>query len=287
MAKAKHRAKKKKLQGKDEELIVIDEKAGLIFQNTEDLYQYFRVAIDALETEYESLHSETDLTEEQQTQFEDKLEEVLDSPDEVWMDEKAVKDLLIHHFVKTFEENDETIYYVASAYVSTDDETPTFVLLHFASKDHELFKNYQRGELIYDHNFEEAQPGAIEGDALSEGDSLALGLYLAMLKVRSEKDIDPEKFKDFSVLREETIETADEIWRKNDLDGNVLVSFIKEYPEHEDTKDLAYVAVTQEDPQSNVHSLLFSFPTTDKTLLDRYRQGENLQADEIVQESSH
>jgi hypothetical protein len=36
-----------------------------------------------------------------------------------------------------------------------------------------------------------------------------------------------------------------------------------------------------------VHSLLFSFPTSDTYLLDRYRQGENLQAEEVVQESSH
>ena len=287
MAKAKPRTKKKKLSERNEELIVIDEKAGLIFQTTEDLYKYFKDAIEMLENEYESLRNPTDFTEQEQVEFEDRLEDVLDQPDEVWCDDKAVKDLLIHHFLKSFEFKEQTIYYVASAYVSTDDDTPTFVLLHFASKDHELFKNFQRGEMIFDHNFAEAQPGAIEGDALSEGDTLALGLYLAMIKVRSEKDIDPEKFQAFSALREETIESADEIWRKNDLDGNVLVSFIKEYPEHEEAKDLAYVAVTQEDSESNVHSLLFSFPTTDRTLLDRYRQGENLQADEIVQESSH
>lgn len=287
MAKAKPRTKKKKLSDRNEELIVIDEKAGLIFQTTEDLYKYFKNPIEVLENEYESLRSPTDFSEQEQEKFEDQLEDVLDQPDEVWSDDKAVKDLLIHHFIKAFEHKEETLYYVASAYVSTDDDTPTFVLLHFVTKDHELFKNFQRGEMIYDHNFADAQTGAIDGDALSEGDSLALGLYLAMIKVRSEKDIDPEKFQDFSALREETIEAADEIWRKNDLDGNVLVSFIKEYPEHEAARDLAYVAVTQEDQESNVHSLLFSFPTNDKTLLDRYRQGENLQADEIVQESSH
>ena len=287
MAKAKARTKKKKLSERNEELIVIDEKAGLIFQTTAELYKYFEGAIEVLENEYEALRNSSDFSEQEQTKFEDRLEDVLDQPDEVWCDTAAVKDLLIHHFVKTFEDQNQTLHYVASTYVSTDDDTPTFVLQHFASKDHELFKNFQRGELIYDHDFADAQPGAVDGDALSEGDPLALGLYLAMIKVRSDKDIEPGKFQDYSVLREETIEAADEIWRKNDLDGNVLVSFIKEYPEHEDTKDLAYVAVTQEDPESSVHSLLFSFPTTDKTLLDRYRQGENLQADEIVQESSH
>jgi hypothetical protein len=285
MAKSKHRAKKKKVAGNNQELIVIDENAGLIFQSTEDLYDYFKDAIQTLESEYQSLYSEKDFNENDQEKYEDRLEVVLDEPDEIWRDDKIIPELVVHHFLKHYE--DESIYYVATAYVSTDDDTPTFVLLHFATKMADLFKNYQRGEMIYDRRYEQAQVGALEGDALSEGDALALGLYTAMLKVRSDKDVDPQKFKDFSEYREETIENADEIWRKNDLDGNILVSFIKEYPDHEGTKDLHYVAITQEDPSSNVHSLLFSFPTTDKTLLDRYRQGENLQADEITQESSH
>jgi hypothetical protein len=284
MAKTKERAKKKANPGSDNELIVIDEKAGLIFQNTDDLYEYFKIAIETVESEYESLKSADDLSEKEQTKYESYLEEVLDTPDEVWRDEKLIPDIVVHHFLRKYE--DENLFYGATAYVSSDDETPTFVLLHFASNKPELYKNYQRGEMIYDRRYEEAQAGAMDGDALSEGDSLALGLYLAMLKVRSDKDIAAEKFKDFAEFREDTIENADEIWRKNDLEGNILVSFIKEYPEHE-VADMHYVAITQEDPTSSVHSLLFSFPTNDKALLDRYRQGENLQAEEIVQESSH
>ena len=108
-----------------------------------------------------------------------------------------------------------------------------------------------------------------------------------MARLRGEKDIPQDKFQEFADLREDTIENADEIWRKNDLDGNVLVSFIKEYPDHETITDLTYIAITQEDEESNTHSLLFSFPTNDRTLVDRYRQGENLQAEEVSQESAH
>lgn len=32
---------------------------------------------------------------------------------------------------------------------------------------------------------------------------------------------------------------------------------------------------------------MFSFPTNDESLVDRYRHGENLHAEEVVQESSH
>lgn len=284
MAKTKTRAKKK-TTSTAKELILVDEAAGLIFESEKDLFGYFEQAISKLEQEYSSLRSPDDFTDEEQIEREHYLEATLDEPDEVWLDDKTMEDFAIYHFIKSFE--DGAFKYVAVAYVSSEDEYPTFVFIHFPTKDSRIWQNYQRGEMVYDRNFEEVSEGAIEGDALQEGDPLAMGLYQAMLKVRSDKDIPQEKFHDFAELREETIESADEIWRKNDLDGNVLVSFIKEFPDHENAKDLSYIAVTQEDEDSNVHSLLFSFPTTDPSLADRYRQGENLQADEVSQESAH
>lgn len=288
MAKTKSRAKTKKpTSSSEKEYILVDEAAGLIFESEKDLYGYFEEAIDKLESEYQSLRSSEDFTDEEQINRENYLEATLDEPDEVWLDDQTIKDYAIYHFIKSFEEGAESFTYIAVAYVSSEDEYPTFVFIHFPTKDSRLSQNYQRGQLVYDKAYAEVAGGAIEGDALGEGDPLAMGLYLAMLKVRGEKDISQDKFQDFAALREDTIENADEIWRKNDLDGNVLVSFIKEFPDHETVTDLTYIAVTQEDEESNVHSLLFSFPTTDRTLVDRYRQGENLQADEVSQESAH
>ena len=85
-------------------------------------------------------------------------------------------------------------------------------------------------------------------------------------------------------MRFDALEDADEIWRSSDSLGNVLVSFIKEFGDEE---EFSYIVVTVEDAPSGSHALLFSFPTRDRGLVDRYRHGENLQAEEVVQESSH
>ena len=69
--------------------------------------------------------------------------------------------------------------------------------------------------------------------------------------------------------------------------GNVLVTFVRQIDDHPDETNLYYLVVTLEDTPSNSHSLLFSFPTKDVSLVERYRQGENLQADEVIHESSH
>lgn len=285
-AKSKTKARGQKKSANEKEYIVIDETQGLIFENEEDLFGYFQSSINALEEEYQSLRSEEDFSDEEQLSLESYLESTLDEPDEIWQDTQTLEEVTIHHFIRSFESGDQVFHYVATAYVTSDESYPSFVFIHFPTKDLRLLQNYQRGELVYDKKYEYVREGAIEGDALGEGDPLAMGLYTSMMKLRSEKDIEQSQFKDFQSLREDTIENADEIWRKNDLEGNVLVTFIKEFPDHE-VKDLTYVVITQEDANSNVHSLLFSFPTTDSTLVDRYRQGENLQAEEVVQESSH
>ncbi|WP_413575162.1 PBECR2 nuclease fold domain-containing protein [Bdellovibrio sp. HCB290] len=285
MAKAKSRPVKAK-SITEKEYIVVDEKAGLIFETEKELYGYFESAIKKFQDEYQSYRTADDFSDEEQMARENYLESTLDDPDEVWMDNAAMEDYVVYYFIREYEEGATAFKYIAIAYMVEEEEYPTFVFMHFPTRDSSVWHNYQKGEMVYDRSYAEASAGAIEGDAMLEGDPLAVGLYQAMMKVRTDKDIEQEKFQDYADLREETIESADEIWRKTDTEGHVLVSFIKEFPDHE-TKDLVYVAVTQEDEETNVHSLLFSFPTTDEALVDRYRQGENLQAEEVSQESSH
>jgi len=285
MKNSKSRATKKKT-AKDESLIIIDEKQGLIFESEKALHLYFQPYIQSLEDEYISHRAKDDFSDRAQIKLEKHLEETLDLPDQIWKDDKTFPDLPLHIFMKEIHTKSQDFTYIAICYVTVEDQIPTFVLTHFPSKNADLMKTYRRGELIYDKMYEKVVEGALEGDSLLEGDPLAMGLYLSMLKVRSDQDIPQTDFKNFYDLREPTIEDADEIWRKSDLEGHVMVIFIKEFPDHE-IPDLTYVTVTIEDESNGVHTLLFSFPTTDPTLVDRYRMGENLQADEIVQENSH
>lgn len=267
--------------------IVIDESHGLVFSSEEELYDHFLPQIQALEKEYFSNRSKTDIPEGTFQDYEELLNKVLDEPDEVWEDAISIHGFKVRTYLAHFVSDDESLYYVALVYATGD--TPSFVFLHFPSVDLELVDRFRRGTLVYDRIIKEVELGAVEGDALSEGDDLAVGLYRAMLTLRSEKDIPETEFKKFEELREPAIEEADEIWRSVDLSGNVLVTFIKDFQDEgaEDVEGLSYIVVTIEDTASSSHALLFSFPTHDPNLVDRYRHGENLQAEEVVQEASH
>ncbi|MBY0316235.1 MAG: peptidase [Bdellovibrionales bacterium] len=266
-----------------DEKIIIDEKNGLVFDSEDDVLKYFEKDISALEKQYLSLRPKDDYTDEESAKLEKYLDQTLDNPDEIWVDSKTIKNRTVHLYLKLIEAPKKDFYYVAIVFAAED--VPTFIFLHFPTKHLEILEKYRRGELFYDRIMSEVEQGCVEGDALSEGDELAIGLYKAMLVIRSEDDVAQTEFQTYSELREETIEEPDEIWRNNDLAGNTLVNFIKDFSIS--GEQMYYVVVTLEDSNSNSHALLFSFPTHDESLVERYRHGENMQAEEVVQESSH
>ncbi len=263
--------------------IVIDESQGLVFSSEDELYNHFLPCIQSLEKEFYADRKNDDVLESEFEKYEELLGTLLDDPDEIWEDNQTIAGFRVFNFVGSFSSEKETIFYVALVYMTGD--TPSFVYLHFPTRDVATVDRYRRGRMIYDRIVKEVERGAVEGDALTEGDDLAVGLYKAMLKLRNRKDIPEDEFKEFEEYRESSIEEPDEIWRTNDLAGNILVTFIKEF--HEGDRDTHYVVVTIEDTPSSSHALLFSFPTRDRNLVDRYRHGENLQAEEVVQEASH
>lgn len=258
---------------------MINENEGLVFDSENELYAYFAQDIVKLEKEFFALRSQDDIPESDFPEYEANLNRMLENPDEIWEDTTSLGDKPAYVYIKTFAEDE---HHVAVCYLT--DETPSFVYLHFPTNDEKLVEQYRRGECIFSPATRNIAMGAIEGDSLFENDPLATGLYSAMMMLRSATDIPETQFLKYEQHRESTLEEADEIWRSSDSTGNVLVSFVKEIGEEE---ELYYIAVTLEDSPSGSHALLFSFPTSDKGLVDRYRHGENLQADEVVQESSH
>jgi hypothetical protein len=264
--------------------IVIDAALGWVFESEKELFSFFAPQIEKLEKEFQKHKAKITTPEVSAENIEAELEITLDQPSEIWHDSTTFSEFPVFIFVRPIDRL--LAFQVAVTYVSSEDE-PTFIFLHFLTPSLEFLEHYRRGDLVYDRTVDEVSFACLEGDSLSEGDPLGLGLFLSMLKLRTANDIRHDQFIPLGQeLREATIENADEIWRSSSVQNNQLVTFIRHFPDHE-MGNLYYLAVTQEDPGSSVHTLLFSFPTNDEQLVDRYRHGENLQADEVVQESSH
>lgn len=284
-SRVKHGGVKHKVKQNPDAQIILDEESGLTFYDESQMLEHFKKEIEAFEKEYLKVRSKSDFSDEESEKYFKHLDLLLDDPDEIWMDDQTFKGKTVWNYIREFEDGDDVIYYIAIVHLVN--EQPTFIYLHFPTRLAKTADHYARGELRFDRIYAEVKDGAVEGDSLSEGDELAVGLYKSMIKLRSEADIPESQFGDYSELREESIEEADEIWRSQDIAGQTLVNFIKSFPDHETLQDLHYIVVTLEEDSSNSHALLFSFPTTDLALIERYRHGENLHAEEIVQEASH
>ncbi len=264
--------------------IEIDPKANLVFTTEDSLLEHFRPSTDHLEAEFLKLRDlDEDFSDEEQESFNHHLDLTVEDPDEIWEDGETIGGSVIYIYIRFFADEEDWLAHVAICYLT--DGAPSFIYLHFATRREEMVEAYRRGRLFYDRVTGLVPKGALEGDALHEGETLANGLYLAMMKLRSEKDLGEERFSEFMALRELCLKDADEIWRSSE-GGVVLVSFIKDF-QSDSGEELSYVVVTQEDSASSSHTLLFSFPTNDISLVDRYRHGENLQAEEVIQESTH
>lgn len=283
MTDKKKKSKKSKSSQKNPQ-IIIDESRGWVFGDETEVVEHFKTQIEQLEKEYHELRSETDVELDDIEDLDEHLADLLQDPDEVWLADDVLADIKLGTFIGYFEaeEIDLSFYYITLTYLV--ENIPRFVFLHFATSDLNLVKKYQRGTRIYDRNEKSIQSDEEAVDALTEGDELAVGLYRAMLKLRNQTDIPESEFAEYIKFREETIEDPDEIWRKIDSEGRVLVSFVKSI---EDSGDIKYIVITTEDEASESQYLLFSFPTKDPNLVDRYKQGESLDASSYTREESH
>jgi len=295
-----------------EDKLSIDPDRGWFFDNEDELFDFFQSDITKVESSFKEVQKNA-LNEESSS----TLEFTLERPDQIWVDNAFFKDdRSLWLFIKDHGEKKELvfchcykkeptfIYFYASVknsfnFNETEDglESASKKTSAKAStktstkpsneefKNFSLFKEFSHGTSGSAH----VPYGALDGDSLIEGDELAVGLYRAMMTLRNSDDLLETDFQDFSDMREPAIEEADEIWRTMDSYGSHLVHFIKEFEYTNDieTEVLYYVVVTVEDTVSESNVLLFSFPTFDESLVDRYRVGENLQSEEVVQEGSH
>ena len=120
------------------ELIIIDKSKGLIFKSEEEVFDHFAAEIAVLEEEYEAIRKDTELSDEEIGDFEEILASLFELPDEVWKNEAKIEGLALYTYIKHFDAKPEGFYYLAVCYV--EDQIPTFIFLHFATRDKELIK---------------------------------------------------------------------------------------------------------------------------------------------------
>jgi len=138
----------------------------------------------------------------------------------------------------------------------------------FRRKAPDVAAKYQRGELVYSKRLRASATRRARRRCVGRRRSARDRFVLSMMKVRAEKVRSRSRFQKFRDLREDTIENADEIWRRTISKGIFSSASFANIPS---TKRRS--CPTSSSPRrrhSNVHCAFVLFPTNDKTLVDRY-----------------
>ncbi len=257
----------------DEAAVLIDENNDLLFCNDGCLRENFEEEINKQESEHLSLRSKVDIKPSEFKNFDQYLPLLLNDPDEIWEPEILEQREPTQFVIGEFLHEKEKIYYIASIYPS--DGKPAFVYIHFPTRDVNLVQKYRRGQLVYD-SFENEVDEEDKVGNLSD-DHIAIGLYTELIENHSESDIDIEDYPNYTDLRIPTLDKPQEVWKQIDDEGNTFLVFIAHHPR--EPEEVAYVVVAIEDELTSDIIPVFSFPTLDQKLLDRFRTGEQIQRD--------
>lgn len=282
MAKKAEALKKSKASRKSQSKIVIDENREWVFESEKEVIHFFSKLIDLLQDDYSENAPEKDFDLSQFPHPEAHLEETLKDPTEVWEDRKTDSQVPVHIFIREWTAQDTDLskyYYVVMTYLN--EGRPTFIFTHFPTREESFVDRYRRGHQVF------SKEESVEiVDALSSQDEFAVRLHDAMLRLRNRRDIPSEEFQDYDECRMPTLDEPDEVWRSEQLGGRPICYFIKEFSGG-DEGAIYYVVVTAEESASKSNYVLFSFPTKDRKLVERVRQGERMKVEEFVREESH
>jgi len=152
------------------------------------------------------------------------------------------------------------------------EDEPTYIILSFPTRDKKLAEEFRRGQKLErkDDDDEAAEPevsSVLADDFLSRQGN---AIEEEMLRHRDATDIPQKEFEEYVHLVDQTIENPDEVWELQDEGDNPILTLIGQHDEN-----LHYVVICTIDQNQGQESwrVIYSFPTRDVSLVQRYRRG--------------
>lgn len=268
----------KNLRGEEQRALFVEEEVGRIFCSENCIAAFFTPEIDRLEKEFFRRLSTSDLNGEEREALAHLRWITLQEPDEVWR-EKTLSGDYRYTLVSEFKPGAKKVWCVCVCLFLKGE--PSFLYMAFPTRNAGMVNHYRKGEQIQWEPPAQRSASATQPPTEETGKSDRLGTawtedetFLAQFsRERSAEDIPVEEFSNYESCVEETLEGPDEVWsiQTGGEASLKLFHFIRYY----EPENFWYVIVaretTEDDQQIEIIDL---FPTSDSTLVDHYRQGE-------------
>lgn len=264
----------RKVMGSDDQIVYVEEGANRFFCSEKCIRDYYDPMADYYKGQHVASRDPHDIPEADFTKYESYAPLCLSNPDEVWREETDNGENF-YYFIANFTDEGGRFSYVVMCFCL--ELEPTYLLLSLPTRDRKMVEAFRRGKQLEINSQEKEVASAQEKDmseALKETFLSKQGNAIEeeMLRYRSKTDIPPGDFDDYTHLLEETIENPDEVWELQDEKNNTLLTLINQQDEQ-----LHYVVICTQDQGSGEGQeswrVIYSFPTNDPALVQRYRRG--------------
>jgi hypothetical protein len=274
----------------EEKALFVEEEVGRIFCSEDCIASFFSPEVERLEKEYLRFVSNGDLTGDEREKLAHLRWITLQEPDEVWR-QKTLSGDYRFTLISEFQPANRPIWCVCVCLFLRGE--PSFLYIAFPTKNTAMVNHYRRGERVEwvkpSAEGEISETKAVSPTAAASGqgqgpimmDGLADAwteeetLRAQMSQHRRTDDIPEREYELYQTCLEETLETPDEVWSLltgESADEVRLYHFIRHYAD--EAPGVWYVIVARETEDDEQIEILDAFPTRDRTLVDRYRQGE-------------
>jgi hypothetical protein len=258
--------------------LFVEEEVGRIFCSEECISEYFAPDIARLEKEYFRRLEEGDIPQERREEMAYLRWLTLEEPDEAWCRKMPSGDYQ-YTLISEFKPAGQPVWCICICLFLRGE--PSFMFISFPTMKASMVEHYRRGERV-EIVRQEAQDAQDAGEKQEAGPTDGLAdawtadeTVRARISVkRRDGDIPREDFKLYQACIEETLQAPDEVWSlKVDEAGTQHVfHFLRHYPS--ESPEMWFVIIARELVGKNQLEIIDAFPTRDKELVARHRQGE-------------
>jgi hypothetical protein len=253
----------------DEKIVYVEESANRYFCSEKCIRTYYDPMAEYYRQQMMGIRDPHDISEADFGDYESYAPLCLSNPDEEWVDTTEFGET-ITFFLSNFTNEGGKFTYVVACFCLEDE--PTYILLSFPTRDKKLAEEFRRGEKV-ERKEEDDDVGEPEVSPVLAEDFLARqgnAIEEEMLRHREPDDIPQKEFEEYVHLVDQTIENPDEVWELQDEGDNPILTLISQHEEN-----LHYVVICTFESNEGQESwrVIYSFPTRDPALVQRYRRG--------------
>ena len=255
----------------DDKIVFVEENSNRFFCSEKCIRAYYDPMAEFYRKKMLEIRDPHDIPEVDFAEYESYAPLCLANADEVWSDTCETGENVMYFLSNFTNEGGKFTYLVMCFCMELE---PTYILLSFPTRDKKLVDEFRRGEQVEIQD-EEDNPAEPEADPVLKEDFLAKqgnAIEEEMLRHRRKDDVPKEEFDEYSHLLDHTIESPDEVWELQDEGENTLLTLISQQDEK-----LHYIVICvfeqSADAQQESWKVIYSFPTNDPAMVQRYRRG--------------